>query len=120
MDVTQPPGQRAPLGALLAQTAAGVVQAQRVLDADAAERVTLYAETPHGDVTLPPLWFRMRGVTVDLELSATLSRATPGAPAQLDARLLNPAAVSLFGYRAASGLRVRFTLEPQDGAPPPT
>lgn len=119
MEPVLPPGQQAPLGALLVQTAQSILDAQRVLDTDAAGRVALYAMTPQGEITLPPIWYRMQDVTVALELAATLTRQSAGTPGRLDARLLNPAAISLFGYRAASGLRVQFTLQPRDGTPLP-
>jgi hypothetical protein len=62
----------------------------------------------------------MREVRIELEVAASLSQRAVVSPAGgittvagLDARLLNPAAVSLFGYSAASGLKVSLVLEPR-------
>jgi hypothetical protein len=108
------PGQQTSLGLLLAQAVDGVVQAQRVLDEDARSRVAGFVETPQGDIALPPLWYTFSEVTIELELAAALVRRSAGAgAARLDARLLNPASVSLFGYAASSGLRVTLKLAPR-------
>ena len=122
-----PLGQQSSLAALLAEAVDGVVQAQRRLDQDAQERVTRYVATPQGGVPLPPLWFGFSEVTLQLELAASVTRittasipeangGTPRSGVRLDCRLVNPAAVSLFGYRAASGFKVSLTLAPQDAA----
>ena len=122
-----PLGQQSSLAALLAEAVDGVVQAQRRLDQDAQERVTRYVATPQGGVALPPLWFGFSEVTLQLELAASVTRittasipeangGTPRSGVRLDCRLVNPAAVSLFGYRAASGFKVSLTLAPQDAA----
>lgn len=120
-----PPAQQATLGTLLASAVEGVVQAQRRLDADALARVTAYVGTPQGKLVLPPLWFTFSEVSLQLELAPTLtrvgSRSAAGGGMRLDCRLLDPAAVSLFGYRAASGLTVSLSLVPREaaGAAPP-
>jgi hypothetical protein len=120
-----PPGQQAALGTLLASAVEGVVQAQRRLDADALARVTAYVGTPQGELVLPPLWFTFSEVSLQLELAATLtrvgSRSAAGGGMRLDCRLLDPAAVSLFGYQASSGLKVSLSLAPREaaGAAPP-
>lgn len=122
-----PLGQQSSLAALLAEAVDGVVQAQRRLDQDAQERVTRYVATPQGGVALPPLWFGFSEVTLQLELAASVTHITtasipeangetPRSGVRLDCRLVNPAAVSLFGYRAASGFKVSLTLAPQDAA----
>ncbi len=122
-----PLGQQSSLAVLLAEAVDGVVQAQRRLDQDAQERVTRYVATPQGGVALPPLWFGFSEVTLQLELAASVTRittasipeangGTPRSGVRLDCRLVNPAAVSLFGYRAASGFKVSLTLAPQDAA----
>ena len=122
-----PLGQQSSLAALLAEAVDGVVHAQRRLDQDAQERVTRYVATPQGGVALPPLWFGFSEVTLQLELAASVTRittasipeangGTPRSGVRLDCRLVNPAAVSLFGYRAASGFKVSLTLAPQDAA----
>jgi hypothetical protein len=117
-----PTGQQAALAALLAEAVGGVVQAQRRLDADALQRVTQFVATPQGDLALPPLWFTFQEAILTLEMSASITRveprtaqsaSTPG-QVQLNCRLLNPAAVSLFGYTAASGLKVSLRLAPKD------
>ncbi len=110
--------QQAALGAVLAETAAGVVQAQRRLDEDAVGRTTAYVMTPQGEITLPPLWYTFSEVNVQLEMAATMTRvAAVGASragVRLDCRLVNPAAVGLFGYAASSGVRVSMTLAPRE------
>jgi len=121
-----PLGQQASLAALLAEAVDGVVQAQRRLDQDALDRVTQYVATPQGGMALPPLWFGFSEVKLQLELAASITRVTTtpaesaaaplGNGVRLDCRLVNPAAVSLFGYSAASGFKVSLTLAPQDAA----
>lgn len=112
-------GQQAPLGVLLAEAVAGVVQAQRVLDEDAQARVKSYFDAPQGETVLPPLWFTFGEVKLELELASAVAQVQAGstggrAGVQLMGRLLNPATVSLFGYAAASGLRVSLTLAPRE------
>lgn len=108
---------------LLAEAVAGVVQAQRVLDADASSRVQTYFEAAQGETVLPPLWFSFGQVKLELEMSSAIVR--PKAPragavpdvkgdVQLMGRMLNPTTVCLFGYAASSGLRVTLTLEPRE------
>ena len=117
-----PVAQQASLGAVLAEAVAGVVQAQRRLDEDAVNRATQYVETPQGELTLPPLWYTFSEVKLELEMAAALTRTsarTGATPEQegsvrFDCRLLNPAAVSLFGYAAASGFKVSLTLAPRE------
>jgi hypothetical protein len=117
-----PAGQQAALAALLTEAVGGVVQAQRRLDADALQRVTQFVATPQGELALPPLWFTFQEATLTLEMSASITRIQPrtarsaSAPGevQLNCRLLNPAAVSLFGYTASSGLKVELRLSPKD------
>ncbi|MES2714539.1 MAG: hypothetical protein V4795_02160 [Pseudomonadota bacterium] len=116
-------GQRAALGALLAGAVDGVVQAQQRLDADALQRTTDFIDTPQGGLALPPLWYTLSEVRIDLELAASLTRlqAGPAGAVRLNASLLNPTAVGLFGHSAASGLRVQLRLGPREaaGAIPP-
>ena len=108
----------AALGVLLANAVDGVVQAQAQLDRDALGRVSLYMDTPEGGVALPPLWYTMSDVAIELELAASVTRVdtATGPSSRLDARLLNPTAVSLFGYTAASGLKVSLRLAPREAA----
>ena len=118
-----PAGQQAALGALLTEAVGGVVQAQRRLDEDALARVTQFVSTPQGQLALPPLWYTFSDIRLKLELAATVTRLEPrtahsSSPAsqevRLDCRMLNPAAVSLFGYTASSGLQVELRLAPKD------
>ncbi len=118
-------GQQAALSSLLVHTVAGVVAAQRALDEDALARVAEFVQTPQGDLVLPPLWFTFREAKLTLEMAATVSRvrarsagsaSTSSNDVRLDCRLLNPAAVSLYGYAAASGIKLELTLAPQDAA----
>lgn len=115
-----PLGQQASLGSLLAEVANGVTQAQRQLDEDAQARVTGYVNTPQGGITLPPLWYTFAEINVDFEMAARVTRIAKepaGATGvRLDCRLVNPLAVSLFGYSAASSFKVSLTLAPQDAA----
>jgi hypothetical protein len=123
-----PAGQQASFAALLTETVDGVVQAQRRLDTDALARTTQFISTPQGEIALPPLWFTFSTVNLQLELTASVTRITPARTDQqgengkrgsvrLDCRLVNPAAVSLFGYTAASGFKVSLTLAPQHASP---
>lgn len=111
-------GQRAALADLLAGAVDGVVQAQRRLDQDALARVAEFIDTPAGGVALPPLWYTLSDVGIELELAASVARleARPAGPVRLDARLLNPTSVSLFGFSASSGLRVSLRLSPREAA----
>ena len=122
-----PVGQQASFAALLIETVDGVVQAQRRLDSDALARTTQFIATPQGEIALPPLWYTFSLVNLQLELTASVTRITPVRTApdaeakrgsvRLDCRLVNPAAVSLFGYTAASGFKVSLTLAPQQASP---
>jgi len=113
-------GQQAALSTLLAHAVEGVVGAQRVLDNDALTRVTQYVQTPQGELALPPLWFTFREVKLTLEMAARVTRLSERSATQnevrLDCRLVNPAAVSLFGYAASSGLKVELTLGVADAS----
>ncbi|MBS1158539.1 MAG: hypothetical protein H6R15_958 [Proteobacteria bacterium] len=117
---TLPLGQQASLGSLLAEVANGVTQAQRQLDEDAQARVSSYVKTPQGGIALPPLWYTFGEIKVDFEMAASVTRIAKeqagAAGVRLDCRLVNPLAVSLFGYSAASSFKVSLTLAPQDAA----
>jgi hypothetical protein len=126
--VAQPPpalvsapvtGQATALAQILAGAVDGVVQAQRQLDADALTRVAQFIDTPAGGLTLPPLWYTFSDVGIELEMSASVARLDlqpRGGAVRLDARLLNPTAVSLFGFSASSGMRVSLRLSPREAA----
>ena len=116
------PGQQAALSTLLAEAVGGVLQAQAQLDTDALTRVTRYVATPQGQLVLPPLWYSIAQVDLSFEMAATLTRisarnadsSSAAGEVRLDCRLLNPAAVSLFGRSASSGLKVALRLRPQN------
>ncbi|MFN3591742.1 MAG: hypothetical protein ACK4TG_06110 [Thermaurantiacus sp.] len=118
-------GQRAPLGALLAGTVEGIIEAQRALDVDARARLTEIVETPQGDIVLPPLWITISDAEVTVELAATTTRIGPARDGRvrLDARLPNPATSSLFGQTASTGVTISMRLGPAEQgtamAPPP-
>lgn len=111
-------GQQAALASLLVNAVEGVVGAQRALDRDALDRVTGFVSTPQGGLALPPLWYTFQQVRLTLEMTASVTRlearSATSDDVRLDCRLVNPAAVSLFGYAAASGLKVELTLGPAD------
>jgi hypothetical protein len=122
-------GQATALAQILAGAVDGVVQAQRKLDEDALARVTDFIDTPAGGLSLPPLWYTLSDVGIELEMSASVARLDlqpRGGAVRLDARLLNPTAVSLFGFSASSGMRVSLRLSPREAAtavpplPPPS
>jgi hypothetical protein len=108
-------GQQVSLGTLLAETVNGVVEAQRRLDEDALSRVTQFVATPQGETALPPLWYTFSDVTLQVELAASVTRVGPQA-SRLDCRLVNPAAVSLFGYSASTSVKVTLRLAPREVA----
>lgn len=117
--------QQAALGALLAAAVDGVLQAQRQLDSDANQRLVDFIDTPQGGLALPPLWYTLSEVRIELEVAASVmrvqARSANGGAVRLNARLLNPTAVGLFGYSASSGLRVQLCLSPREatGSVPP-
>jgi hypothetical protein len=113
------PGQATALAQVLAGAVEGVVQAQRRLDEDALSRVTAFVDTPTGGLTLPPLWYTFSDVGIELEMSASVARLQlpqAGGAVRLDARLLNPTSVSLFGFSASAGMRVSLRLSPREAA----
>ena len=103
--------QQAELGDLLAGTAKAVVQAQDALDAHASQRVTEFVELPDGQIAVPPIWYTIKNASIEVELSATISDS------HLVCRLVNPQSVSLFGYQASAGTRVRMLIA-SSGVPP--
>lgn len=117
--IPQVPGQATALAQILAGAVEGVVQAQRRLDEDALSRITDFIDTPPGGLALPPLWYTLSDVGIELEMSASVARlgvGPAGAGVRLDARLLNATSVSLFGFSASSGMRVSLRLSPREAA----
>lgn len=101
-----------PLPRLLGSVIDGLLHAQDQLNRHASERATEYVQTPSGTLAMPPLWYAFDKVRVDLEMSATVASVGSGAGTEATflCRLVNPAAVSLFGYQASSGLRISMEL----------
>jgi hypothetical protein len=113
------PGRATALAQVLAGAVEGVVQAQRRLDEDALARVSAFVDTPAGGLALPPLWYTFSDVGIELEMSASVARLQlpqAGGAVRLDARLLNPTSVSLFGFTASAGMRVSLRLSPRESA----
>lgn len=111
------------LGALLGGTLAAVAEAQRRLDDDAMGRTRAWLDQgggDDGDLVPPPLWYTCRSIAVEVELSASVVRHGPppgtageglAGGASLVCRTLDPMSVSLYGYRASAGLRVRLLVD---------
>lgn len=118
-----PRNEAVELGNLLANTVAGVVSAQERLDTYTEQRRRAYEAAEPGQFALPPVWYLFRRVSLEMELSASvakiaLSKTTNdnGQP-HLVCRTLDPTMVSLYGYQASSGMRVRVEIEPQGFVP---
>jgi len=92
-----------------------VVDAQRALDDDARLRATEFVDAPAGTLAVPPLWFALDSVSLDVEMSSQMvqSKTDTGVDTSFLCRMLNPTTVGLFGYAASTGMRVRLTLSPQ-------
>jgi hypothetical protein len=103
--------QQADLGDLLAGTARAVLQAQDALDAHASQRVTEFVKVPDGEIAVPPVWYTIKNASIEVELSATISDT------RLVCQLVNPQNVSLFGYQASAGTRVRMLIGPSGALP---
>lgn len=103
--------QQTALADLLTGTVKAIAQAQAALDAAANQENTQFADLPDGALVVPPLRLAIQNATVELEMSAAVSAQ------ELQCRLLNPHQVALFGYQAASGLRVRLTVGSNGVAP---
>jgi hypothetical protein len=104
------------LGQLLTSTVESVVAAQHKLDEFTLARAKEREAAAPGELVLPPLWYTFRRVAIELEMAASVSRSVPSSGAartELRCRPLDPTAVSLYGYQASSGLRVRVELAPQ-------
>lgn len=108
------------LGHLLANSIAGVVRAQENLDRYTEQRRQAYEAADPGEFALPPVWYLFKHVSLEMELSATVASYPEslqnGGP-HLLCRTLNPNMVSLYGYQASSGMKVRVDMEPQGFVP---
>jgi hypothetical protein len=103
------------LGQLLSSTVESVVAAQHKLDEFTLARAREREAAAPGELALPPLWYTFRRVAIEIEMAASVTRSSSpngGARTELRCRPLDPAAVSLYGYQASSGLRVRVELAP--------
>lgn len=96
---------------LLSGVVRGVVAAQQELDRAALSEPESRVPLPDGEIHLRPVWFVFERTTLDLELS-TFASAPAGSSAQLQCRPLDPAAVALRGYAAASGARLHIEIAP--------
>ena len=120
--MAQTVSQQVELGQLLANTIGAVVQAQERLDAYSLARQEAYQAAPAGSLALPPLWYLFNKVEMEMELSASvglqpLPGDAQGSGPHLFCRTLEPAMVSLYGYQASAGLRVRVRMTPQGAVP---
>lgn len=96
---------------LLGALARGIVAAQRGMDQAALSTPESGVILPAGEIRLRPTWFVFARTTLDLEFSTFVSTSAGGAP-RLQCRPLDPAAVALRGYAAASGARLHIEIEP--------
>jgi hypothetical protein len=113
------PASLVDLSDLLVSTVDAVIHSQEKLDAYNQHQQEIFDATPEGELAVPPLWFAVTNVAIELELSASVSQqrvSDDQGDEQLQTRLicktLNPLAVGLFGYQASAGLRVRMQLSP--------
>lgn len=126
MTETQPPNLAAlvDLSDLLVGAVDAVIESQEKLDAYNKRRQEEFDETPEGELAIPPLWFSVTNVAIELELSASVTQERivdeqggERIQTRLACKTLNPLAVGLFGYQASAGLRVRMQLAPGGVAP---
>ena len=87
------------------------------------QRRQAYENTEPGQFALPPVWYLFRRVSLEMELSTSVAKVAlsdnpveEGQP-HLVCRTLDPTMVSLYGYQASSGTRVRVEMEPQGFMP---
>lgn len=103
------------LSDLLTSAVGAVIDSQEKLDEYNRRRQEEFDQVPEGELAIPPLWFSVSNVAIELELSASVTsrRADAGGyQTRLACRTLSPLAVGMFGYQAAAGLRVRMQLAP--------
>lgn len=100
------------MGALLTGAVSAVVEAQVALDEDSLRRTTDWLDSEAGTVVPPPMWWSLSSVALELQTSVTVRRTQTG-QSRLACRTLDPRSVSLYGYEASSGLRMRLLVERQ-------
>ena len=119
------PIQGVELGSLLASSIGAVVEAQQRMDEYTLRRKQEFEKTPEGNLALPPLWYVFDKVSVEMELSTSIRSSQSRLGASSDERVqsllycqtLNPTMVSLYGYQASAGLKVRMQLGPRGNLP---
>ena len=111
------------LGNLLSNSIADVVRAQENMDLYTEKRQQAYQNAEPGEFAIPPVWYLFRRVSIEMELSASVAAialsddvSEEGQP-HIVCRTLDPTMVSLYGYQASSGMRVRVEMEPQGFVP---
>ena len=116
--------QLADLSDLLVTTVQAVVKSQETLDDYTRRRQEEYNAAPDGELAIPPLWYAISNVAIELELSASVSEERVTTPdgtetvrQRLNCKTLDPLSVGLFGYQASAGLRVRLQLGPRGVLP---
>jgi len=103
------------MGELLGQTIKSVVNAQEEMDNYTEARRHEYEQAEEGSFALPPIWYIFNHVSIELEMSASISQVAD--QPHVVCQTLNPAMVSLYGYTASSGMRVRVDMAPQGVLP---
>jgi len=114
-DAGELPSPAVALDDLLVAVARGIVAAQRELDQAALAAPESPVAVPAGEVQPRPLWFVFERTTLELEFSTFVSGSAGDAPG-FQCRTLDPAAVALRGYAAASGTRLRIEIAPLGSA----
>lgn len=113
--------QAVELGRLLASTVDSVLATQDQMDRHAAARVRAYETADLGTLTLPPLWYSFTEVGIEVTLASQVryeqDPLTGRETARLYASLPDRATVGLYGYQAATGLKVELRLAPQGLVP---
>ncbi len=106
------------LADLLAHAALDVAAAQEELDGIAERQLEDYEARPEDSLALPPLWYTVHDLELELELSPSVKGSLdPGRQegrGQMMVQTLDPTSVGLYGYQASAGMRLRLRLGPQD------
>jgi len=115
------PNTMVDLGDLLGRAADAIIKTQDSLDERALRQKTIFEQAPAGEIALPPLWFTMSNVVVEIEMSAAVGKGTASLSGQshpVDSgvrfmcRTVSPAMVGLYGYQASAGMRVSLQIGP--------